>query len=667
VEFGATTLFQDITVTIARGERWGVVGRNGTGKTTLFKLLTGELAPSRGQVVRQPGVRVTLLEQHRDFGDATTVWEAVADAFAPLRALEKSLAEQAEAMQHDGGGAAHEAALERYGHDLERFERDGGYEYEARVDAVLRGLGFDHEEARTRPLAALSGGERGRVGLARQLVLPGDVLLLDEPTNHLDLDTTRWLEQYLRNTDRTVVLISHDRAFLAAVVDHVLHFEAGTATPYAGTYDQFVVQRTERRLAQQRQFDKQQRVIAAEEDYIRRNIAGQNSKQAKGRRKRLERVGRLSPPPGEEGVMALRLEASERGGDQVLVADRVTVTVHGAQDAAPRVLVEDFSARVTRGEVVGLLGPNGSGKSTLLRAIVGERAQERGALKVGDSVRVAYYRQDLAQVPLDKTIYDVIADLRPAWERRLVQGHLGRFGFSGDEVQRRAGTLSGGERARLALAMMMLTRANFLILDEPTNHLDVESVEALEDAIEAYDGTVLLVSHDRALLQALVTTVWSLDEARITVFDGPFDEWDAQREERARAAAARRSEEAARRAEREQRERDRERERAERQRAAEQAASASSAPGSRRDAERDQRRTLREAQRRAEAAERRVAELEERITGLATALEEPALYDTPDGARKAAELGRQLDEARSALEGAMAEWAEATELVEAMA
>ena len=219
IEFGATTLLKDVTFTVAAGEKWGIVGRNGTGKTSLIRLITGENQPSRGQVSRTPGLRITLLDQHRGFGDAETVWEAVANAYGDLYKLEKSLHAQAEAMAHTHD----EAALEKYGRDLERFEREGGYEMDARVDAVIDGLGFDSKDARTRRLANLSGGERGRVGLARQLVAPADVMILDEPTNHLDLDTTRWLEGYLRQTDRTVLLISHDRAFLEAVVDHVLH------------------------------------------------------------------------------------------------------------------------------------------------------------------------------------------------------------------------------------------------------------------------------------------------------------------------------------------------------------------------------------------------------------------------------------------------------------
>jgi ATP-binding cassette subfamily F protein 3 len=664
VEFGATTLFEKVTFTVAAGERWGVIGRNGSGKTTLFRLLTGQMQPSRGQIARQPGLRVTLLEQHRDFGDAKTVWDAVAGGLAELRALEASLAEQAAALEHDHS----EAAMERYGRDLERFERDGGYSYHARVDQVIEGLGFDPEQSKVRGLDKLSGGERGRVGLARQLVLPGDVLLLDEPTNHLDLETARWLEQYLRQTDRTVILVSHDRAFLSGVVDHVLHVEAGTMNPYAGSYEHFVAQRTERRLAQQRQFDKQGKVIAAQEDYIRRNLAGQNTKQAKGRRKLLARTPRLSPPPGEDDVMSLRLEVAHRGGDQVVVADRATLAVRNP-DRSERVLVRDFSARLVRGEVVGFLGPNGAGKSTLLKAIVGERdALAGGSLRVGDSIQVAHYRQDMGQVPFGRTLYDVIQDLRPTWERRLVQGHLGRFGFSGDEVLRRADTLSGGERARVALAMMMLSRANLLILDEPTNHLDVESIEALEDALEGYEGTVLLVSHDRALLRALATQVWALHDGRVHVFEQPFDEWEAEGGEellRARGAAATAADAAERaRLEQQDRARQREAERAERAREDERKAR-QHAGDAKRAAGRDQRKQSRDAERRLERAEREAQRLESEAAALQAELDDPALYASPGGAQKAKMLGAQLDGVRAQLERALEEWAAAEEAVTA--
>ncbi len=631
VEFGSTTVFEDITLTIAPRDRWGIIGRNGTGKTTLFRLLTGALVPTKGSVSRQPGLRLALLEQHRDFGTAKTVWEAAAVAFAGLFELERSLSEQAtELAEH--GEAVTPKMLERYDRDLERFDREGGYTYAPKVDAVLHGLGFDPEEARTRLLERLSGGERGRVGLASQLVSPADILLLDEPTNHLDLDTTQWLEQYLRESDRTIVLISHDRAFLANVVDHVLHFEGTSATPYNGGYESFIAQRQERMLARQRAFDKQQKVIAGQEDYIRRNIAGQNTKQAKGRRKRLERLPRLSPPPGTDGTMALRFVPRERGGDQVVVAKKARV------DVAGRTLIDGFTGHVARGDVLGLIGPNGAGKSTLLKTLMGEYPPAAGELRLGGSITAAYYRQDMAQVPLGTTLYEIISDLRPEWGRGPIQGHLGRFGFSGDEVMRRADTLSGGERARVALAMMMLSGANLLILDEPTNHLDVESIEALEDAMESYEGTVILVSHDRALLRALATRVWVLHERKITEFDGSFGEWEEVSEERAHAAAVRASEEEALR-----RVQERKRTRQE--------------PAPSRDAKGASRR----ARLAVEEVEVRVAALEKQVAALTAELENPALYTTAGGPQRAHALGAQLEKLRAKLDQTLGEWGRLTE------
>jgi len=634
IDFGATRVLRDVTFTVTRGEKWGIIGRNGSGKTSLFRLLTGDLDPAEGSVARSGALRFSLLEQHRTFAGASTVWEVAAGAFADLLALERSLAEQGTALA-EAGDRCTPQMLARYDRDLERFQREDGYSVAARIDAVLHGLGFDPDEARTQALDGLSGGERGRLGLARQLVTPADVLLLDEPTNHLDLETSRWLEDYLRGVDATVLLVSHDRAFLQAVVDHVLHLESGSAAAYTGDYETFLRQRSERRLSQQRAYSKQARVIAAEEDYIRRNIAGQNSAQAKGRRRRLERVSRLSPPPGEEGAMALRLSADERGGDQVLAAHAVGVAI------GDRVLLKDFSATIRRGETVGLVGPNGAGKSTLLRAIVGERPLEGGEVRIPDSVRIAYYRQDLAQVPTDRTLYEIIADLRPSWGRGPIQGHLGRFGFSGDAVLRRAGSLSGGEMARVALAMMMLSGANFLIFDEPTNHLDVESIEALEDAIQAYEGTVLLVSHDRALLRALTTRTWVLHHARITDYPGGFEEWEGASVERAHAAAVAAAEEEALRKVRERKQ------------------------TRRPDEDRRRAQSARRAAERAVAdAEAGVGLHEARVAELRAQLENPDLYLTPDGAAAAARIGAELEVARQALDLAFAEWEAATRRME---
>jgi ATP-binding cassette subfamily F protein 3 len=465
------------------------------------------------------------------------------------------------------------------------------------------------------------------------------VLLLDEPTNHLDLETTKWLEDYLREIDKTVLLVSHDRAFLDATVDHVLHFEGESATPYTGRYQAFVRQRTERRLTQQRQFEQQQRTIAKESDYIARNIAGQNTRQAKGRRKRLDRLPRLSAPIGADDSMSLRFDVAGRGGDRVVSAVNAGVQVED------RVLVERFTGSVMRGDVLGFIGPNGSGKSTLLKALFGEHVISTGELKIGGSITAGFYRQDLSQVPMEQTMYHVINDLRPTWDRRLVQGHLGRFGFSGDEVQRRAITLSGGERARVALAMLMLSRANLLVLDEPTNHLDVESIEALEDALERYDGTIVLVSHDRELLRALTNKLWILHDRHITEFAGGFGEWEEVSAERAHAASVRASEEASLRKVHE------------RQKVA---AKPKAEPLARKDARKRQRVLQREL----ELEEARITELEARTTALMAQLEDPELYTRPGGLEDAKRLGTELEVTKRELDAALARWSAASDALE---
>jgi ATP-binding cassette subfamily F protein 3 len=527
VSFGADQLFKDITFTVAEGERWGIIGRNGAGKTSIFKIITGDLQPTVGSVARKPGLRHALLDQHRAFEGATTVWQAGAAAWREVMALEQRIAEQAIELGEMGERVTDEF-LARFGHDQERFADLGGYIYHSRVDAVLQGLGFDAEESKTRLVSSLSGGERGRVGLAAQLIAPADLLLLDEPTNHLDLDTTTWLQDWLADADETVIVVSHDRAFLDAICTNILHVEARTSESYKGNYSQFVPQRAERRLTRERELEKQRAYVKKEEEYILRNIAGVNSFQAKGKRKRLERLPRLAPPPGDPAAMTLHFETAERGGDQVVAIEDLRVEVPG------RVLVDDFTAVLRRNDFVALVGPNGAGKSSFISTILGDRAPANGQARIGGSITPAWFRQDLSDLPLRMSMFDAIQEQRPLWNRGQVQNHLGAFGFSGEEVFRRIGTLSGGERARMALALMTLSRANLLVLDEPTNHLDVENIEVLEDALDEYEGTVLLVSHDRAFLREVATRVWAFDGTRLTDFDGPFIEWE---EDRARRAA----------------------------------------------------------------------------------------------------------------------------------
>lgn len=633
ISFGATELLKNITFTVGDRDRWGIIGRNGAGKTSLFRIMTGEMPPTVGNVARKPGLRHALLDQHRAFEGATTVWEAGAAAWKDVIALEKSIAEQAMQLGEMGENVTEEF-LEKFGRDQERFADLGGYTYHARVDAVLQGLGFDAEESKTRLISSLSGGERGRVGLAAQLIAPADLLLLDEPTNHLDLDTTTWLQEWLKEADETVIVVSHDRAFLDAICTHILHVEGRTSEWYKGNYSQFVPQRAERRLTRERELQKQIAYVKKEEEYIRRNLAGVNSFQAKGKRKRLERLPRLAPPPGDPAAMTLHFEPNERGGDQVIAIKDLKVTV-----PPDRVLVDGFTATLRRNDFVALVGPNGAGKSTFIRTILGDLAPASGEAKVGSSVTPAWFRQDLSDLPLRKSLMDAILDSRPLWSRGAVQNHLGAFGFSGDEVFREIGTLSGGERARMAMAIITLSHANLLVFDEPTNHLDVENIEALEDALDEYEGTVLLVSHDRAFLREVATRVWAFEGSRLVDFDGSFVEWEESKLSKAQMAA---KQEAAANEARKQAEKEKSKQNANKQA--------------------DQHATQRAKKQAAADAEAAVQRWEKRVAELEQQLEDADLYDgSAEAAKKAARLDQDLAKARRELDAAMAAWAEATD------
>jgi ATP-binding cassette subfamily F protein 3 len=631
ISFGATELLKDITFTVGVGDRWGIIGRNGAGKSSLFRIITEAMKPTVGSVARMPGLRHALLDQHRACEGATTVWQAAAAAWKEVMALEQSIGEQAIKLGEFGENIPDDF-LEKFGRDQERFADLGGYIFHSRVDAVLQGLGFDAEESKTRLVDSLSGGERGRVGLAAQLIAPADLLLLDEPTNHLDLDTTTWLQDWLRECDETIIVISHDRAVLDAICTHILHIEARTSEWYKGNYSQFVPQRAERRLTRERALEKQRAFVKKEEEYIRRNIAGQNTFQAKGKRKRLERLPRLAPPPGEDAAMNLRFEPAERGGDQVVSVKDLTVAV------PDRTLVENFTGVLRRNDFVALVGPNGAGKTTFISTLLGDRKAVSGETKIGGSITPAWFRQDLADLPLRKSLMDAILDHRGLWSRGAVQNHLGAFGFSGDEVFREIGTLSGGERARMAMALICLSHANLLVLDEPTNHLDVENIEALEDALDEFEGTVLLVSHDRAFLREVATRVWAFDGTRIVDFDGPFVEWEEWRKDKSAQKA---------RAEAEAMIAKREKEKVQAKKNA---------------AVQDDDQAARRARKRAaDDAERAAANWEKRVAELEGQLADADLYSGADGVKKAAQLDKDLAKARKELDAALAAWAEASE------
>jgi ATP-binding cassette subfamily F protein 3 len=518
--FGAQDVFGDVSLQITHGERTGLVGPNGVGKTTLLRILAGLDQPSSGQVYRAKGLRIGYLAQEVTLADQSgTLWDLAHAAFdhlqkqaAGLRRLEAAMAQATDLAERD-------QLLDRYGRAQEAFELAGGYTYEHRIRQVLGGLGFEDEDYE-RPLSQLSGGQQTRSHLARLLLDAPDLLLLDEPTNHLDLAVVEWLEDYLQSWQGGIVVIAHDRYFLDKVTTRIWDLNHGRLELYRGNYTAYLAQRSVRRLHQEREFKRQQSFIASEEDFIRRNIAGQRTKEAQGRRKRLERLERAEGTRQDRQI-SLNLQTDLRSGDLVLATHDLLV---GYEHQSPLFACPDLEIR--RGDRVALIGPNGAGKTTFVKTILKEVKPLSGRVRLGAAVEIGYLAQAHAGLDPDTSVLDeVLAAPRGGQEgENLLIGqarnYLGRFLFSGDDVFKPIRALSGGERARVALAKLSLRGANFLVLDEPTNHLDIPSQEILEEVLGEFPGTILLVSHDRYFIDSLATQVWALEDDTLYVSKG---------------------------------------------------------------------------------------------------------------------------------------------------
>ncbi len=521
--YGPQDLFWDVSCSVARGDRIALVGANGTGKTTLLRLLAGLEEPTSGRVHRAKGLRIGYLPQGASLEGDGSLWQEIMAVFEPLRAMEARLHDLEVQMANP---AAAQEALEAYAPLRERFEAQGGYTYQDRARHVLMGLGFPTEE-HDLPVAHLSGGQKTRASLARLLLESPDLLLLDEPTNHLDLQAIEWLEGYLNTWEGTVILVAHDRYFMDRVVRKVWELAFGQIEVYGGNYSHYTLQRLERRERLAREYQAQQEMIARQEDFIQRNIAGQLHRQAKGRLKRLERFKEqeLLERPREEQTISLRFQDPLRSGDKVLWTQDLVV---GYEREDPLFHCPDLDLR--RGKCVALLGPNGSGKTTLLKTLLGQVAPLAGYARLGASLKIGYFAQVHSDLDPDKTPLDAVLEVKnlPLAEAR---NFLARFLFRGDDVFKRIGSLSGGERSRVALARLVLERANFLLLDEPTNHLDIASQEILESVLDEYAGTILLVTHDRYLVDRLASQLWIINEEEraLEVFEGTWAEYQEAR------------------------------------------------------------------------------------------------------------------------------------------
>jgi len=522
--FGANDLFEGSTVEIPHGAKIALVGSNGVGKSTLLHILIKSDEPSAGSVQHMKGLTIGYLPQRPILDGDRTVWDEMMTAFANLRAREAKLAALSDQMSQAEGQELN-AIMERYGELEAEFDHDGGYTYEVRTRQVLQGLGFGQAEYQ-QPLKQLSGGQKTRALLARLLLEAPDLLVMDEPTNHLDINAIEWLESFLKTWSGALLVVSHDRYFMDHVVDVIWEMEWGQIEVYRGNYSHYLLPRADRHERLLREYEAQQEFIAKEEEFIRRNIAGQNTAQAKGRLRRLERLkeDKLIFRPRKQQHMHMRLKADLRSGDKVLITDDLVV---GYERNKPLVTVPNIT--LYRGEVAAIIGPNGVGKTTLLKTLLRELAPLHGSSRLGAAVQPGYFAQAHEGLNPNLSVLDELLLVRnlPLSEAR---NYLASFLFTGDDVFRPVSTLSGGERGRLALAKLALDGSNFLLMDEPTNHLDIPSQEILQDVMSDFSGTILLVSHDRYLIDALATQIWDIQPNGMNVFEGSYQEYLQTRE-----------------------------------------------------------------------------------------------------------------------------------------
>lgn len=527
--FGSDDVLGGVSWQLTDALKAGLVGENGAGKTTLFRLLAGEIPADSGDVVVKRGVHIGYIEQEASADPEATLRSEAMRALAHVEEAERELAAlSAELSRADREADARELTqiLERYAHLHERYEREGGYDVEHRLHEVLDGLSFLPSDL-DRPLKEFSGGQKTRAALARVILRTPDLLLLDEPTNHLDLHAIEWLESFLADYEGAYIVISHDRYFLDRLAREIVELHRGTLRFYRGNYSSFLEERDARLEQEWKAWEMQQAEIARTEEFIRRYIAGQKTKQAQSRRRMLEKLERLPRPAGRARVMHMRLPEPERTGRLVLELKGV------CKSYGDKPVLRDLSFSLQRGDRLGVIGPNGAGKTTLVRLVLGQEGYDSGDLRLGAGVQIGYYEQEQTGLRGSHSVLDEIWKVTPLVTENEIRSFLGAFLFSGDDVLKPLNALSGGERSRLALARIVRTRANLLVLDEPTNHLDIPSRAVFEAALEAFEGTVLVVSHDRYFLDRVAREILSLEDGRGHLSLGNYSEWRRRREGRA--------------------------------------------------------------------------------------------------------------------------------------
>src|SRR3954467_8483804 len=497
------------------GEHVGLVGRNGAGKTTLFRLLLKQEEPDRGTIIRASGMSIGHVGQHLHAEPGMSLFDFVETAFAEVLEIERKM----RGIEHDLADVSrpdHDRLLEKYAELQHDYEHADGYTLHSEVDRVLTGLGFEKSEFE-RPIAEFSGGQQNRAMLARVLLTKVDLLLLDEPTNHVDLRGIEFLEEFLQSFKGSYLVISHDRTFLNRTVGKIVELAHGKLVEYSGNYEKFLDLRAEGMEKMAADYERQQEFIEKTQDFIRRNLAGQKTKQAKSRRKMLAKLDEAERPETDETLANFKLDAGPRSGAIALTADRLT-----AGYPAGRGIVNNLTMTIRRGERYAIMGPNGSGKSTLLKTFAGRLQPLAGAVTYGHNVHVGYYDQTLGDLDPNGKVIDEVWNLDHAQTEEQVRSYLAQFSFFDDDVFKKTRDLSGGEKGRLALAKIIYTGGNVMLLDEPTNHLDVYTREALEEALEDFTGALIVVSHDRYFIDRVAENIILVEDGHAAVYSGNY-------------------------------------------------------------------------------------------------------------------------------------------------
>ncbi|RDU34727.1 multidrug ABC transporter ATP-binding protein [Neobacillus piezotolerans] len=626
--YGAELILSNIKLELQNRDRVALVGRNGAGKSTLLKIIAGHIGHDGGDIIKPKDVTIGYLAQNTGLESALSIWDEMLKVFEPVRKLEDSLRELEQQMADPAvisDSGKYDRVLKEYDTLQVQYKEMGGYQYEADIRSVLHGLNF-HTFDYSTSISSLSGGQKTRLALGKLLLGKPDILILDEPTNHLDIETLSWLEGYLQSYHGAILIVSHDRYFLDKVVNQVYELSRRQIQRFVGNYSSYLVQKAENYERDLKQYEKQQEEVAKLQDFIQRNLArASTTKRAQSRRKKLEKMDLMDRPSGDEKSATFSFDIERQSGNDVLQADSLAIGYETSVAA-------NISFSITKGDSIALVGPNGIGKSTLLKTIIKNLPAHSGSIRYGTNVMIGYYDQEQANLRSSKRVLNELWDDYPLKSEKEIRTVLGNFLFSGDDVLKPVSTLSGGEKARLALAKLMLQKANFLILDEPTNHLDLDSKEVLENALIDYPGTILFVSHDRYFINRIATKVLELGTDGCVEYLGDYDYFLEKKQEIAELEAI--------------------------QKAASASSVETTSSKNTFQQDKESKKLERQRKRRLEEIESRIEELEALIEENESLLCDPDVYQDHE---RVLVINNQNDSARQELDQLLEQWAELAE------